>query len=298
MDLINSQDKTFNQIQEHVNIKYIQENLTTTLDSQLRDSLTKKIDKEDELFQLFEGSECLNSRDIFYGDSNTGSELEPTRTKVYFQRLHSLNLPNEIKRKIQDKILTAKRRVHIINDEMLCAYAIRSYYELGIQFDIYKVYEIFGINPCKSNVMEMVSNCTTKQSIISDENISVNVISIRPSDYVRQLLTEYVLKFTISMPSFEQMIKKIEYFSTVLTTICPILMNKTPLDTASAISYFYILKGSNSLRKEIFSKKIFYSLQGINKAKFDESLKYIITSFEELKKSRPEIVCYIYDYSV
>ena len=94
------------------------------------------------------------------------------------------------------------------------------------------------------------------------------------------------------------MVKKIEYFSDVMTCICGMLLNKPPLDTASAICYFYIYKGSCGLKKEIFSKKIFYSLHGVTKTKFEESLLNIETYFEILKQKNPQVVAYIYDYTL
>ena len=285
--------------QPYIPPQYYQNQGVTSLDQQIRQTITVHEEtKEEKLSQLFQGSEYDGGREIYYGDLNTGAEIDNTHTKSHFKRLFSLQLPIEVKNGVHAKILASKKRTHVITDDMLCAYTIRVYTELGLPYDIYQIYNIFGVDPSKSNVSELISNCTTKQTILSEEKKSISVMVIKPKDYIKKVLNEYLTKFNIVLPYVDIMIRKLEYFADVMVTICSLLLNKPPLDVASALVYFYINTGSSGLRKDTFSKKIFYSLDGVTKAKFEDSLASISLAYEQLKQTNPNVCRFIYDYSI
>lgn len=297
MDLSNT-ETNFNEYSQIPITGHI-ENSTSLNDQLVQKFISEQNQEYERVSKIFDGNEVLNS-EVCYGDSNAIGEQEQLQNKPHFKRLFSLDLPTEIKIDVQNRILSSKKRTHVITDEMLCALTIKSYVERGLQLEIYQIYNIFGIDPRRSNVSSLISNCTNRESILSEEQSSIPIIVIKPKDYIKTILYEYINQYKINLQNLEKMIQKLEYFADVLVTVNPAFLNFTPLDVASSIVYFYLKLGSVTAKskKKILSKKIFYSLTGVTKIKFEESLKQVEHIYQVLKKYKPEQIFYIYDYNV
>ncbi len=268
-------------------------------DQLVQNFISKKNEEYNRVSKIFDGNEVLDS-EICYGDANAIGEHEQIQNKPHFKRLFSLDLPTEIKIDVQNRILSSKKRTHVITDEMLCALTIKAYVEKGLPFEIYQIYNIFGIDPRRSNVSSLISNCTNRESLLSQEQSAIPIIVIKPKDYIKTIIYEYINQYKINLQNLEKMIFKLEYFADILVAINPSFLNFTPLDVASSIVFFYLNLGSvaTKSKKKILSKKIFYSLSGVTKIKFEESLKHVEIMYEVLKKYKPEQIVYIFDYNI
>jgi len=296
MDLIPHEEKI-----QTTNLCYNLETTDNCLVS-LHDQVKEKmIVKENDMKideDIFIGNEYDDGRDVFYGDTNGTSILDNTNIKPHFRRLYDMDLPNSIKNNVEKKISSSKKRIHVVNDDILCAFTILSYMELKLPYDLYEIYKKFHLDPNKSNVLELISNCTTKQTIVSEQNMTVNVIALKSTGYITQFLTEYRDKHNIVFKMFDLMIIKIKYFSEVLTSLCSQLLNKQPLDVASSIIYSYIINGSYNLKKKFFSKKIFYSMDGVTKNNFEVCILLVNETFTIIKNNYQDIYIYMYNYDI
>lgn len=242
----------------------------------LHDQIFSSISNK-EKFDMFEGCEYDPGRDVFYGDSSVVQAIS-TLDKPYFRKLDSITkIPEEVKNRVREKIITSQRRIHVISNETLCTYVIYSYQELGIPFDLYQIINLFSIDPRKTNMFGFLSKATTKDNPTMDNPTSINIVVIKPSSIIKQVFEEYKIKYSIVFDNQPLLSNKLYLFMKMLEESIPIINQYSARETASAVIYLYLKNKMGHVKKCLFSKKIFSTLPGISDRGF-------ITSHDIIKK--------------
>jgi hypothetical protein len=236
-------------------------------------------------FEMFEGYEYDPSNEIYHGDSNSVQAIS-TLDKPYFRKLDSiLEIPEEVKNLVREKIITSNRRIHVISDETLCTYVISSYQELGIIFDLQHITNLFSIDLRKTNIFGFLSKATTKDNPTMDNPTSINFILIKPSSVIKQVFEEYKSKYSIVFENKPLLDEKLYLFMKMIEESVPIINQYSAKETASATIYLYLIDKMKHVKKSLFSKKIFSSLSGVSDRGFiichDIIKKFIIKITEQ-----------------
>jgi hypothetical protein len=250
-------------------------------------------EKKEDKYEIFKDTRI--TEEIFYGDSVFSTFGEENTTKSYFKKLYSLDIPLKVKRKVEEKIISLKKRIHSISDEILCSIVILSYQEVDdkeIIFDILKIYKIFGIDPSKSKISQYTSNATTKTTLVSDSSIFINVLVPNPSIYINQIFDEYIKKNNLIFENLKELTDKIIKFSNLIFDTNAYIKQCSPYETAAVMIFLY-LKEINT-KKSFFKKSSFLLLEGINKKKFEKGLKEVDNALIFLKNHHGDslLSCY------
>jgi hypothetical protein len=243
---------------------------------------------------IFRMTDEENTNQISYGDTPY-IPLSNDTSKPCFKLLESLNIPNEVKQKIEEKIITSGERSSSIKPEIMCALVIVTFFELNLDVDIDAIIRLFDINSSKNKIMQLISKATTKKTILSQQNTSINMVIVNPSDYIIEIFDLYINKVCVMFNNKDYVVNKIKELTIKLEEYYPLLVQEYPRETASAIVYFYLNGNINKCKRQFFNENIFSSLQFINKNNFKKRLKYVESIFNDFSKRFPD--AYISFYS-
>lgn len=206
-------------------------------------------------------------------------------TKKYINRIYNLDLPKEIKQKTLDNISCINDRFHKISDEELCAHVISSYYELGLEIDFYKIYDLFGINHFKNNVTKYLSNTSTIKKSTVEVNLSVNIILIPSIDLIEGMFNLYINKYNIKHKvELNAHIIRCKNLCSYICNFNKRLIEIEPYTFASAIIFLYLKMFTNYKNKvNVFSQKVFSQLDNVNSKKFIYVYKTLVKTFESIE---------------
>lgn len=229
---------------------------------------------------------------INYGELSEDKNNLDT-SKSYFKVLYSLDIHQEVKQRVEEKILSSYKRHYQIDNDTLCACVIICYQELNIPFDFVSIIRIFGLDPLKSKVTELLSKATTKSTLMSEESTSINIVLIKPSNYTIELFTSYINTNNIS-PDNLYIGEKIKQLTESLEINYSIINQYSPPETASSIIYHYLKAIITVKKRSFFSKKKFSSLPGISQKRFELSCKCIEKIFAEALTNNPNYLKQFY----
>lgn len=232
--------------------------------------------------------------DLFYNpvveSSNISYSAETNNetNKSYIRKIYSLDIPLDIKTMAEKKILSCERRIHTLSDEVICVIVILSYQESGIPYNFEHILHIFNLNPSKSKILNLLSKATTKSTILDEINTSINIVIIKPSIYINELLDIYINKCGFKPSNLPEIQYRLKCFTEMLEGYYPPIQQYSPRETASAIIYKYFEDRLFQKKRSFFSKKIFSSLQpDMNHGSFDISLRVINEKIAEINLSNP-----------
>lgn len=288
MDLDDLSEKTIPQTKENL-VSYPQNK--ESLESQVLANLKKT------QHDMFEEYEYDNSKNVYYGEVQSSQPIS-ILDKSYFRRLYSIDIPEEVKRKVEEKIITCNKRIHVISDETLCTYVILAHQELNISYNIENIIRLFDLDPTKTNVFNFLSKATTKSNITLDNPTSINIIVIKPSNLVLDVFKDYITKYNIQLVNGELIPPKLVAFAEMIEKYCPMATQYSPRETAAAIifSYFYFYFADNCIqvKKNKFSKKIFSTLAGVTEKRFSTSYEVLSMFLNNLRINNPTIITQYY----
>lgn len=262
-----------------------------TLEKQIYNNLKKTQQN------MLEEYEYDDSKNLYYGEVQSTQPISSI-DKSYFRRLYSINIPEEVKRKVEEKIITCNRRIHVISDETLCTYVILAHQELNIPYNIENIIRLFNLDPTKTNVFNFLSKATTKSNITLDNPTSINIIVIKPSNLIPEVFKDYITKYNIKFLNGELLEPKLVAFAEMIEKHCPMATQYSPRETASAIifSYFYFYFADNAIqvKKSNFSKKIFSTLAGVTEKRFSTSYNVLSLFLNNLRLHNPTAITQYY----
>lgn len=239
---------------------------------------------------IFSGCEYDGGRDVYYGDS-TNIQPISTTDKPYFRRLDSIfEIPEDVKNKVRERIITSDRRIHSISDETLCTYVIQAYQDLGHLFDIQYVARLFNVDLKKSNVFGFLSKATTRDNPTRDNPTSLNIIVVKPSSVIVEIFNEYISKYSIVIDNLHDPQTKIFNYMKVIETGFPVINQYSARETATATIYLYLKNRMSHIKKVLFSKIIFSSLSGVTDKKFNTSCNLIAGYINYINSQDPRIL--------
>lgn len=255
----------------------------------LHDQVFKK-NTQSTFDDIFTGCEYDGGRDVYYGDS-TNIQPISTTDKPYFRRLDSIpEIPEDIKNKVRERIITSDRRIHALSDETLCTYVIQAYRDLGYQFDIQYIARLFCIDLKKSHVFGFLSQVTTIDNPTKDNPTSLNIIVVKPSSVIVEVFNEYISRYSIVIDNLYDPQTKIFNYMTVIETAFPIIRQYSAREIATATIYLYLKNRMNHIKKNLFSKTIFSTLSGVTDKKFNTSCNLIIGYINFINSQDPRVL--------
>lgn len=238
------------------------------------------IEKED--FFMSESNESVEV--ATYENINSNNETN----KSYIRKIYSLDIDLNVKIEAEKKILSCERRFHSVSDEVLCVIVITTYQELGLPFNFENIIHMFELNPCRSKILDLLSKATTKSTILDELSTSINMIIIKPSIYIQELLNIYVNKCGFHPSNLPDILHRIQQFCDMLEKYYPPLKQFSPRETAAAVLYKYFDDRLYDKKRSFFSKKIFSTLTpDMASKRFDNSLKIINEKINEINISNP-----------
>lgn len=241
---------------------------------------------------IFKEDAYDENKEIIYGDRLVHAITNET-TKSYFKRLYALNIPHEVKLRVEEKIIAFDKRIHQVSDEILCSLVIISYQELGLSFNIELIIRMFNLDPVKSRVTEYISQCTTEVNIMSNQETSINQILIKPSTYICELFKTYITIYNLPFENSDQISNKLFLLTQMLESHIPMISDYSPRETAAVILYLY-LKGRINTKRSYYSKKVFSTLPQVENKSFDKSYDFLKTKFEYLKNNHTDYLNQFY----
>jgi hypothetical protein len=240
---------------------------------------------------LFSEYEHDTGNNIYYGDSTISNLSLENTSKKYFKRLYSLNIPTVVKSKVEEYIVSTGQRIHVIDDEVLCAKVINAYRELNIPYDEYDLFTLFGIDPRRTKVHEYISNTSTRNSAIVEAPISISLSVTDPSKYIPIVLDNYVTKHQVPSENIDLMKQRIINLCKLLCQFNKLLLEEQPYNIAAAFVFLFIKEMTNvTVKKSEFSQKIFSELPNVDTKKFSKVYKIVLNTFNTLKQTRPDIL--------
>lgn len=242
--------------------------------------------------EFYEEIEEYNDGRINYGEL-AEDKINNDSTKSYFKYLYTLDIHQEVKQKVEEKIISSYKRYYQIDNDVLCACVITCYQELNIPFDFLNIIRIFGLDPLKSKVTELLSKATTKATLMSEEPTSISVIIIKPSNYVIELFTIYLNNYNINSNN-AYIGEKIKDLTESLEIHYPKIIQYGPRESASSIIYHYLKRTIKVKKRSYFCKKIFSSLPEIVQKRFELSCKFIETIFVDIESNHPDYLKQFY----
>lgn len=239
---------------------------------------------------IFNDCEYDGGRVVYFGETT----LQPSSIvsdKPYFRRLESIHeIPENVRARVREKIVTSNRRIHTVSDETLCTYVIQACQELGVSYDVDYVASLFNINFKKSNVFGFLSKATTRDNPTKDDPTSITVIIINPSSIIVKMFMDYVNKYSIIFDNLIDPGPKLYNFMVMIENSLPIVKNYSSQEIASATIYIYLKDKMGSTKKSLFSKKIFSSLAGITDKKFSTSCELIGGFIDRINAVNPNFL--------
>lgn len=223
---------------------------------------------------IFKTSEEENPGFVSYGDQ-AYIPLSNDNSKPCFKLLYSLNIPAQVKQKVEEKIITSGKRTSSITNEIMCALVITAYGDLGLEVDLEGSIRMFGLDPFKSKVMQLISKATTKSTIVSEQETSIHVFIVNPSTYIIEIFNSYINKFGIQFGNKDYVGNKIKSLAEKLEEFYPVIIQLYPRESASVIIYLYLKGNITNNTRCVFSETIFSELPLIVKSKFKKCLKSI-----------------------
>lgn len=261
--------------------------------------------REVNTFRLSKTDETISKEDLFKGNGDeafeqyvfTDSTYIPNigdTTKSYFRKLYALNIPSEVKRKVEEDIIGSGRRIHTLPDDVMCSLIINAYRSLNLDVDVEKVMQLFGIDPRKSKVLHLLQKVSTKNTLANNQENAFVMIVIEPSKYIAEVFESYLLKIQYNFRDKDRVINNIKRIMLKLEEMYPPLVQKPPRECASIVIYLYLKGNIDSSSRQIFNKKIFSELPGVVSTKFDSCFADIEKKFYELFRTSPEFMttCY------
>lgn len=237
---------------------------------------------------IFQGCEYNEGKDILYGDS-LNQPIFNGKIKPHILKLNSLNIPQIVKNKVEEKIIMYDKRKHSFSDEELCALILHSYQDLAIDCNYESIMRMFNINPTKTKVMEYLSKTTTKSSISSNEEKTVSVLLMKPSNFIRKIYDSYITRTNIIINNSNIVVSKLIQISVEIETKFPLILQSPPIEIAAAIIFLYLKMIIPTLKRNIFNKKLFSSLPDIIPKRFENSLGVVQEIFTILNNTNPLI---------
>lgn len=240
--------------------------------------------------EIFVDCEYDGGRNIYYGESTIIQSVS-TQDKSYFRRLNSIpEIPEYIKNKVREKIITSERRIHSISDETLCTYVIQAYQDFNESFDIQYIAKIFNVNLKKSNVFGFLSKATTKDNPTKDNSTSLNIIIVKPSSIIAEIFDEYISKYNLIIDNFNDPQIKLFNYMKIIETAFPIINQYSAREIATATIYLYLKDRMINIKKKIFSKTIFSLLSNVTDKKFNISCNLILGFINFLNSQDSDIL--------
>lgn len=242
---------------------------------------------------IFKMAEEENIGHVSYGDQPY-VPLSNDTSKPCFKLLYSLNIPSQVKQKVEEKILTSGKRTSNITSEIMCALVITAHRDLGLEFDFEGTIRMFGLDPFKSKVMQLISQATTKSTIVSKEETSISMVIIYPSTYIVEIFNSYIVKFGILFNNKDYVANKIKELTETLEQYYPVIIQLYPREAASSIIYLYLKGNITNNTKGLFTETIFSELPLIVKSKFKKCLKSLEFIFVEFSSKYPQLYLSFY----
>lgn len=240
---------------------------------------------ENNLYQqkenIFKSTDEEINTHISYGDQPY-IPLSNDTSKPCFKLLFSLNIPSNVKQKVEEKILASGKKLSSITPEIICSLIIIAYGNFGLEFDLENIIRMCGLNPYKNKVTEFISKVTTKDINILEEEDSVGMFISYPSKYISEVFNLYINKFCINFTNKDNVINKIVLLTETLEKCYPTIIQLFPREAASGIIFLYLKDSNINKPRKLFSETIFSELPLVQKSKFKkclESLKLIFTDF-------------------
>lgn len=290
-----SQMQQLQQLQKLRQIQMMQQQRQTQLIQSAQPNtgiFTGKLSSLDEnKTDLFSEYEHDTGNSIYYGDSTISNLSLENTSKKYFKRLYSLNIPTIVKSKVEEYIVSTGQRIHVIDDEVLCAKVINAYRELNIPYDEYELFALFGIDPRRTKVHEYISNTSTRNSAIVEAPISISLSVTDPSKYIPVVLDNYIMKHQVPIENLDLMKQRIVNLCKLLCQFNKLLLEEQPYNIAAAFVFLFIKEMTNvTVKKSEFSQKIFSELPNVDTKKFSKVYKVVLNTFNTLKQTRPDIL--------
>ena len=222
--------------------------------------------------------------------SNNTSE----QTKSYFKKLYSLPIPSEVKRKVEEDILSSNKRIHQIQDEILCAMIINAYHTLKLDYNFETIMQMMNIDPRKSHILHLLQKVNTKNTLINNQENSFAIIVIKPSKYINEVFESYLAKIQYDFRNKEVIINNIRNIMLKLEELYPPIIQKPPRECASILIYLYLKGNLDNNSRDIFNKKIFSELPNIVSTKFSTCYPDIKNKFYGLYETHNDFMklCY------
>jgi hypothetical protein len=242
---------------------------------------------------IFKITEEENTGFVSYGDQPY-IPLSNDTSKPCFKLLYSLNIPVQVKQKVEEKILTSGKRASSFTAEIMCALVITAYGDLGLDVDLEGSIRMFGLDPFKSKVMQLISKATTKSTIISQQETSIHMVIIKPSTYIIEIFNSYIIKFNIIFNNKDYVINKIKELTETLEQYYPTIDQLFPRETASVIIYLYLKGNITNTTRGIFTETIFSELPLVVKSKFKKILKPLESIFIDFSSRYPQLYLSFY----
>lgn len=275
---------TMQQVNSNYRIPVVQEEGIS-----LHEQIFGKMEKQ-RTEDIFTGCEYDGGREVYYGDSTIIQSVSMT-DKPYFKRLDSIpSIPEDVKNKVREKIVTSDRRIHSLSDETLCTYVIQAYQELGLPFDIQYIANIFGIVLKKSNVCGFLSKATTRDNPTKDNQTSINIIIVKPSSVIVDVFNEYISTYSIVIDNLPDPQTKLFNYMRVIETAFPVVTQYSAREIATVTIYLYLKNRVTHIKKSLFSKTIFYSLSKVTDKKFTTSCELINGFINFINSNNPQIL--------
>ena len=237
---------------------------------------------------IFSGCEYNEGKDVLYGDTLNQTFLN-NKTKPYLAKINSLNIPQIVKNKVEEKIILYNKRKHSFSDDELCSLILHSYQDLEIECNYENIMRMLGINPSKTRVMEHLSKTTTKSSISSNEEKTVSVLLMKPSNFIKEVYESYILRANIIISNSSIVSNKLLQISIEIENNFPLVLQNPPREISAAIIFLYLKRILPTLKRNVFNKKLFSSLPNIIPKRFENSLLVIDDIFSILDVKNPII---------
>lgn len=265
--------------------------------------------KEFNTFKLTSDDQTMTKEEIFKG---TGDEAfdQPTyvdhsytpiigdSSKSYFKKLYSLPVRAEVKRKVEEDIISSNKRIHLLPDVVICSLVINAHQHLGYEFDIVNIFNMFGIDPRKNNVLQLLQKVSTKMTLASNQENAFAMIVVEPSKYVAEVFEAYLVRIQYNFRDKDQIINNIKRIMLKLEEIYPPLIQNPPRECASILVFLYLRGNLDIKSRQIFNRKIFSELPGVVSTKFDACFSDMERKFQELFITNSDfmLTCYPHYY--
>lgn len=264
--------------------------------------------KEFNTFKLTSDETPIRKEDIFKGNGdeafeqvtyveNSYNPIMGDSSKSYFKKLYSLPVPPEVKRKVEEDIIASNKRIHLLPDEVICSLVINAHQHLGLDFDIVSIFAMFGIDPRKNNILQLLQKVSTKITLASNQENAFAMIVVEPSKYISEIFNLYLAKIQYNFRDKEQTIDSIKRIMIKLEEMYPPLVQKPPRECASILVYLYLRGNLDINSRQIFNKKIFSELPGIVSTKFDSCFNDLERKFNDLFRNNPTFMATCYPYN-